>query len=84
MPDPQNQADFIVSLWPGGRRGMAESLRYPTEKIRYWQRKGEIPQEEWRFILECAARDRVNVTALDFIRHLVRPVESAGTESVTV
>lgn len=82
MSDPQNQADFIVGLWPGGRHGMAESLGYPAEKIRYWQRKGEIPQGEWRHILHCAARDSVNVTALDFIRHLVPPVENARTTSV--
>lgn len=82
MSNDQTQADFIVGLWPNGRHGMAESLRYPAEKVRYWQRKGEIPQEEWPYILQCAARDRVNVVATDFIRHLVRPVESAEADSV--
>lgn len=88
MSEPQNSAEFVINLWPGEtrterRRAMADSLGYTTEKVRYWERIGQIPQGEWAYILECAARDGVDCTAVDFIRHLLRPVSGEGTAEIS-
>jgi hypothetical protein len=79
MTDQPSQADYIVGLWPGEnlvekRRALAASLGHPDdEKVRYWQKRGEIPQAYWQSIIDAGARDRIRVRPTDFVRHLRVP-----------
>lgn len=87
MQDPANQATAIIDLWPGDsrpdrRRSMAESLPCDEEKVRYWEKKGEIPLREWQGILDAAARLNIPITRMSFVRHLKDPAETAASASV--
>lgn len=83
MQEPTNQATFVIDLWPGDtrpdrRKALADSLGHKDdERVRYWEKKGEIPQREWQSILDAAARDDIPLTKQDFVRHLTDPAEAA-------
>lgn len=83
MTDPTSQADHIISKWPGAdhveqRRAMSKSLGHKDEeKVRYWQKRGEIPQGEWQSILDAAHRERVKLRKSDFVQHLKEPAKTA-------
>lgn len=83
----ETQATRIIDLWPGDtrpdrRRALAAALGHANEeKVRYWEKRGEIPQGEWQSILDAGARDGVPVTRLDFVRHLQDPAETATSDS---
>lgn len=76
-----SQADVVIGKWPGEtlvekRKACAESLGYPEEKVRYWQKSGQIPQGEHQHVLDCAHRDRVRLRKSDFVRHLKDPAKT--------
>jgi hypothetical protein len=83
----ETQAARIIDRWPGDtrperRRALAASLDHPDdEKVRYWEKKGEIPLREWQGILDAAAAARVELSKQDFVGHLKDPAETAATAS---
>lgn len=90
MSETTNHATDVIDLWPGDsrperRRALAADLGHADdEKVRYWEKKGEIPLRDWQGVLNAAGRAGIKLTRLDFVRHLKDPAETATTESVAV
>lgn len=84
-----NQTDIIIAFWPGTnhverRKALADALQHPDDqKVRYWQRKGEIPQRDWPAILEAGAALEIPPQPEDFVRHLKDPAEDAARRGAT-
>lgn len=86
MSEP-TQAEQIIDAWPGKtrferRRALATALGHPNdEKVRYWEKSGQVPQRDHQDILDAAgcAKPRVRLKKLDFVRHLKDPAEAAAT-----
>lgn len=72
MPGDFNQAQFIADKF-GGTTALAEATGIPYHQVAYWCRTTKfIPENKRQRVLEVAAAREVDVTAFDFIRHLVR------------
>ena len=37
----------------GGYRALAETLGQPAERVRFWERRGGIPPEQWKAVSDA-------------------------------
>lgn len=75
MPEAFNQARFIADRF-GGVAALAEQTRLPYHRVADWcRRTGYIPEKHRLEILRAAALSGVDLTAFDFIRHLVKTAD---------
>lgn len=37
----------------GGYRGLADKLGQPASRVRFWERRGAIPPEAWRSVVDA-------------------------------
>ena len=79
MSEAFNQAQFIADRF-GGRPVLAEAIDVPAHQVDYWCRVTKfIPEKHRPRVLQEAIRLQVDVTAFDFIRHLVSvPAAAVG------
>lgn len=79
MTEAFNQARYFADKF-GGLPSFAERIDRPYHKVRRWVRDlGYIPEPERPNVLRAAEAYQVDVTAFDFIRHLVRPAYTGAT-----
>jgi hypothetical protein len=71
MQEKFNQAQFIADRF-GGRRSFAAATGFNIKTVDYWCRTVKhIPEDYRPDVLRAAAERGIDVTAFDFIRHLV-------------
>jgi hypothetical protein len=89
MPNQDTVATRIIDLWPGDtraqrRQALARALGHKDEeKVRYWQKSGQIPRREWQGIIDAGVRTDIMILPNDFVRDLRVPAEAAALESGT-
>ncbi len=71
MPDIFNQAQFIADKF-GGASSLATAIGVPYPRVADWCRRTRFIPEKHRMDVLMAAKARnIDVTAFDFVRHLV-------------
>lgn len=75
----QSQADRVLAKFGGDEKEMADKTGLPGHVIRHAKRTGFFRQTHHALIIQKAEEHGVDVTAFDFIHHLVqhRTPESA-------
>lgn len=71
--DEKSPAVIVIDKF-GGLTAFCKWTDFSPSTVHGWMVKGLIPQEYWRWILDCAARAKVRVTYKDFIDKRVIPV----------
>ena len=56
-----------------GRDFLVANGDYKATRIRAWQMTGWVPQPEHQVLLDLAVKHSIDLTAYDFIHHLVAP-----------
>jgi hypothetical protein len=72
MSQDFNQAEYIARKF-GGRPKYAAAINEPLPKVNDWcRRTGFVPEYARMRTLQAARRECVDITAFDFVRHLVK------------